>query len=84
VVEHRHGYRASRAEALAVAVRQPGRALLFAGDPRRVRELFADQEATTRWLATAGDPISGVFGSLIRYLTEQERNHSWTSENKSA
>ena len=84
VVEHRLGYRASRAEVLAVAVRQPDRGPLLSGDPDRVRELFADQEAATRWLATAGEPAASPFTSLIRFLKEQEGKHSWTSENKSA
>lgn len=84
VVEHRLGYRAARAEVLALAVRQSGRELLCAHDRARMRELFGDPDATTRWLATAGEPQTLISISLLRFLTDQERNHSWTSVNKSA
>ena len=78
VVEHHLGYRAARAEVLAIAVRQPDRDLLCTSDAIRLEELFGDPEVTDGWMATAGYSQGASTTSLVRYLIEQERTHTWT------
>jgi hypothetical protein len=88
VVEHRLGYRAARAEVLAMVITQPGRELLFVEGEESLEEVFGDSGTTAWWLATAGDldptqvDPARQKASLISYLQEQERKHAWTSENK--
>lgn len=89
VVEHCRGYRAARADVLALAIIPAGQEPAFAHQPDDLTELFGQSGSVIRRLAAAAirphpqtDDPARIKTLVINYLQEQERLHTWTLENK--
>ncbi|MEA1902706.1 MAG: hypothetical protein U9N56_04185 [Actinomycetota bacterium] len=81
VVEHEHGYRAARAEVVAVAGRLGGRHI-FTDDPETITDFFARPSSTLVSVGKVGKPDGG---ETDRFLNEWKENQDkWTWDEKSA